>query len=166
VYQASLTTTITVEERENIYHMIRQTIERLQKFSVGANHMGSRYARLLQLLWRKAPKRSDPRETQHPKSIDSRVSALQDHGESDPKSDSNYPDSSGMRGMNTINLTSPGTFSWLGLDAAWGFATQNNSVPGGYDLDNVIATFRLDAFGISFMADFSLLEGDNPNLIF
>jgi hypothetical protein len=72
--------------------------------------------------------------------------------------------------MNTINLTSPGTFSWLGLDAtldaAWGFATQNNSVPGGYDLDNVIATFGLDAFGISFMADFSLLEGDNPNLIF
>ena len=149
---------MTVEEREYIHHMIRQTIERLQKSSVGANHMGSRYARLLQLLWRKAPKRSDPRETQHPKSIDSRVSALQDHGESDPKSDSNYPDSSGMRGMNTINLTSPGTFSWLGLDAAWdaawGFATQNNSVPGGYELGRCYCYFSLGRIRYKFYGRF------------
>src|SRR4051794_25132026 len=47
---------MTDEERTGVRGMINQTIERLQMVSVGANHMGSRYARLLQLLWRKAPK--------------------------------------------------------------------------------------------------------------
>jgi hypothetical protein len=158
---------MTVEERVFIHHVIRQTIERLEKSSVGANHIRSRYARLLQLLWRKAPKRSELRETQNQQSMANRVAVPQDHGQSGPQSNLNLPDSAGMRGINTVNSTPPGTFSWLDLDAAWGFATQNNSLPEGTgDFDDIIADVGLDAFDISFMADFSLLEGDNPKLIF
>ncbi len=129
--------------------------------------MGSRYARLLQLLWRKAAKRSDLRETRNQHSMANRGSALQDHGQTEPKSNLNIPDSRGTMGMNNLNLTISGTFSWLDLDAAWGFATQNSSVPGGTgDLDDIIMDLGLDAFDICSMVDFSLLEGDNPKLIF
>lgn len=56
LYKARSTTTMTDEERTGVRRMISHTIDRLQKASTGAGHMGSRYARLLQLLWRKAPK--------------------------------------------------------------------------------------------------------------
>lgn len=72
-----------------------------------------------------------------------------------------------MSGMDTINLTRPRTFSWLDLDAAWGFATQNNSLPEGTgEFDDIIVDLGLDAFDMSLVADFSLLEGDNSKLIF
>ncbi|KAI6248148.1 hypothetical protein HI914_03754 [Erysiphe necator] len=58
LYKARITTTMTDEERQNIRTMIQNTIGRLQKISDGSNHMGSRYARLLQLLWRKVPRRN------------------------------------------------------------------------------------------------------------
>jgi hypothetical protein len=158
---------MTVEERETTHHMVSQTIENLQKSSVGANHMGSRYARLLQLLWRKAPKRSDPRETQHQQGMENRVAALQDHDQSGTQSNPDLPDHSGTRSMNHVDLAPSGTFSWLDLDAAWGFATQNNGVSGGTgDFDEVIVDLGLGPFDMSLVADFSLLEGDNPKLMF
>jgi hypothetical protein len=150
---------MTVEERESVHHMIIETIEKLHKSSVGANHMGSRYARLLQLLWRKAPKRSDPKESQDQESMANRITVPQDHCQSEPQSNLNLPNSSGMRGTNNLNLTPPGTFSWLDLGATWDFAARNN-------FDDIIADVGLDAYDISFMADFSLLDGDNPKLIF
>lgn len=130
---------MTDEERTGIRHMISQTIEHLQKASVGANHMGSRYARLLQLLWRKPPQRSDLRETQHQQSIDSRVTAPQDHGQSGPQSNFDPTNVSGMGGMNNVSLTPSVTFSWLDLSATWNFATQNNTVSGSpADLEDVM----------------------------
>src|SRR5258708_7418187 len=70
LYKARSTTTMTEEERTGVRRMIDQTIARLQKASVGANHMGSRYARLIQLLWRKAPIPTDQRKPSMPQPMD------------------------------------------------------------------------------------------------
>ena len=73
------------------------------------------------------------------------------------------------------NPNPTGTFSWLDLGATWNFATQNNSVTGSTgDIDDVMveggsgsgsgmSPFDMD---MSLLTDYSLLEGDNPNLIF
>jgi len=61
-------------------------------------------------------------------------------------------------------------FSWLDLGATWNFATQNgnNSSSGSTgDLqDEGLGINELSPFDMSLLTDYSLLEGDNPNLIF
>jgi len=158
---------MTDEERNGVRRMINQTIERLQKASVGANYMGSRYARLLQLLWRKAPKRSDPRDTPHVQSIDRRPKVPQDHGQSGPQSSFDPNNFNGMGGVSNVGIAASRTFSWLDLDATWNFATQNNSLPGSSgELDDVLVDPGMSPFDMGLLTDYSLLEGDNPNLIF
>lgn len=49
LYKARSTTTMSEEERANVRQMISTTIDRLQNASMGSNHMGTRYARLLQV---------------------------------------------------------------------------------------------------------------------
>lgn len=178
LYKARSTTTITEEERIGVKRMIHQTIERLQKASMGHNHMGSRYARLLQMLWRKAPKRADPREA-HRQSIDTRM--VPPHQNQDP----NDPDAGPANfdpnqqqqyiGMNQSQMGGmpapavPGTFSWLDLGATWNFATQNNSgsMSGSSgEMDDVSFDTGVSPFDMNLLTDYSLLEGDNPNLIF
>jgi hypothetical protein len=51
--QAKATITMSDEEGSNIEGMINTTIERLEKSSSGSIQMGSKYSRLLKLLWRK-----------------------------------------------------------------------------------------------------------------
>jgi hypothetical protein len=171
LYKARSTTTMTEEERVGVKRMISQTIERLQKASMGSNHMGSRYARLLQMLWRKAPKRTDAREV-HRQSIDMRMQGLpQDPNNSGP---SNFDPSQQFIGLNQglnqgqMGLAPPGTFSWLDLGATWNFATQNNNSASGSsaELDDASFDTGMSPFDMSILTDYSLLEGDNPNLIF
>lgn len=171
---------MTEEERNGVRHMINQTIERLQKASVGANHMGSRYARLLQLLWRKAPKRKTDRSGQHVYGMDGQLglgqssSNNQQHTSFDPSGTGNFPENMGMGniGANEQFQSRPGgAFSWLDLGATWNFATQNNTLGGSTgDSDNeLMLESGLSPFEMGDLAaftDYSLLEGDNPNLIF
>jgi hypothetical protein len=151
--------------------MINLTIERLQKASVGANHMGSRYARLLQLLWRKPPKRNGAQKHQQQSTIDSRISpALQANPSNfqnqNQQFDPNFPGPIGMNNMQFQPRPS-GTFSWLDLGATWNFATQNNSGAGCTgESDDVMLENGLSPFDMGLLTDYSLLEGDNPNLIF
>jgi hypothetical protein len=187
---------MTDEERTGVRHMINQTIERLQKASVGANHMGSRYARLLQLLWRKAPKPNGTSNTnahgvqQRPSSISERLNAQQNQNQTSTPS-SNSPISSYLPQQHNPNFDpnnqfhamgmgigmnpgatggangAAGTFSWLDLGATWNFATQNNSVSGSAgELDDVMLDTGMSPFDMGLLTDYSLLEGDNPNLIF
>ena len=147
--------------------MINQTIEHLQKASVGANHMGSRYARLLQLLWRIAPKRTDLRETQHRQSINGRVTTPQDHGQSESQPNFDPTNFSGMGGVNNVGPTPSGTFSWLDLGATWNFAMQNNSVSeSSRGSEDVMFETGMDPVDMNLLMDYALLEGDNPTLIF
>jgi hypothetical protein len=153
---------MTSEERISVRHMINQTIERLQKASVGANQIGSRYSRLLQLLWRKAIKCDDPSAAPQSQNIDSKFKSPQDPATSDTPSNFHPNNFNGTRGMNNVDLTPSGPFSWLDLDATWNFATQNNSVASNAD-ELYDAPVDME---VSFLTDYLLLEGDNPGLIF
>jgi hypothetical protein len=176
--QARSTTTMTDEERLGVRHMINQTIERLQKASVGANHMGSRYARLLQLLWRKPPKRNGRVGDLRHQSIDGRFNTPATINPNDNSQPQNFDPNnfnSGMGGMGGINAPINGTgsgFSWLDLGATWNFATQNggNSSSGsaGDPADDGMGLDPngLSPFDLGMLTDYNLLEGDNPNLIF
>ena len=169
LYKARSTTTMTEDERMGVKRMITQTIERLQKASVGSNHMGSRYARLLQMLWRKAPKRTEPREA-HRHSIDSRLQGQglpQDPNNPGP---ANFTPNQQFMGMSQgqMGLAPPGTFSWLDLGATWNFATQNNHSASASSAEVEEGSFDtgMSPFDMNVLTDYSLLEGDNPNLIF
>jgi hypothetical protein len=72
-----------------------------------------------------------------------------------------------MRGVNNVGPTPLGTFSWLDLGATWNFAMQNNSVSGSFgDLEADMFDTGTNPFDMSFLTDYSLLESDNPTLIF
>lgn len=178
LYKARSTTTMTEEERTGVRHLINQTIERLQRASVGANHMGSRYARLLQLLWRKAPKRN-PNANQQSSSIESRLNP----NTSAPNPTANPTDPSqfdqvsypthGQFGGGMNNMGAPPGFSWLDLGATWNFATQNGNSSSGSagegrdgDEGSLGLGSEMSPFDMNLLTDYSLLEGDNPNLIF
>lgn len=169
---------MTEEERTGVRHLINQTIERLQRASVGANHMGSRYARLLQLLWRKAPKRSQPTR----QSIDSRLntsapSQSQNHPSDQSQPQHNHYDqiSYPLQNPNFGGMAShqpAAGFSWLDLGATWNFATQNGNTSSSGSAGDVGDDGSLGGLGevspfdMNLLTDYSLLEGDNPNLIF
>lgn len=178
LYKARSTTTMTDEERLGVRHMINQTIDRLQKASVGANHMGSRYARLLQLLWRKPPKRNGRVGDLRNQSIDGRFNTPATINPNDNSQPQNFDPNNfngGMGGMGGMNAPINGSgsgFSWLDLGATWNFATQNggNSSSGSAgdpaDDGTGLDANGLSPFDLGMLTDYSLLEGDNPNLIF
>ncbi|KAL3420567.1 C6 transcription factor [Phlyctema vagabunda] len=170
LYKARSTTTMTEEERTGVRRMINQTIDRLQKASVGPNHMGSRYSRLIQMLWRKPPKANQD-ATRH-QSIDGRLKAPENELPTTILNvyNPNTAFDMGMTNMATTNVPN-GTFSWLDLGATWNFATQNNntSVSGGStgEMDDMMGVDTgMSPFDMSLLTDYRLLDGDNPNFIF
>ena len=139
--------------------------------------MGSRYARLLQLLWRKAPKRSQPPK----QSIDSRLNTSAPNQSLDPSQQQNaqqydhltYPMQTQNPGQNfNAGMQPAAGFSWLDLGATWNFATQNGGTTsssgsaGDVGDDGSLGLGEVSPFDMNLMTDYSLLEGDNPNLIF
>lgn len=162
LYKARSTTTMTEEERTGVRRMIDQTISRLQKASMGANHMGSRYARLIKLLWRKAPIPADQRKVSA--SIPPPMGSHLKQQYTDPSSLSPGFDPN-QGNIGNMEFTPSGTFSWLDLGATWNFATQNNSITCSSPDDEVMDT-GMNLLDMRGMTDYSLLERDNPNLIF
>ncbi|KAH8790957.1 hypothetical protein F5882DRAFT_449957 [Hyaloscypha sp. PMI_1271] len=185
LYKARSTTTMTEEERLFVRHMIHQTIERLQKASVGLNHMGSRYARLLQLLWRKPPKHStkqhqnqrnqsiiDPRlnlpNPNEPPSSSQNQNQQQSYDPTDPN---NFAQNINQMGMGANGGAGHG-FSWLDLGATWNFATQNgigdhSSTGSAGDLEPEAGGIaELSPFDLGLLTNYSLLDGEGAGLIF
>jgi hypothetical protein len=180
LYKARSTTTMTVDERNDVRRMINDTTERLEKASIGTNHMGSRYSRLLRLLWRKAPKR--PRDSQQQRAGPS----YWNNTTCNPSLPNHQPPSTFNQSsqyplpLNPINMDnnpvqmqsrpSNAAFSWLDLGATWNFATQNNGGSDGESdannmmMDNGLSPFDVGDLGM--LTDYSMLEGDNPNLVF
>lgn len=175
------------EERAGLRHMITSTMDRLQKSSIGANNMGTRYSRLLQLLWRKTPKKhnttNNPSSSLEPGQPRSHSQQIANGNNTQfgtattqpPPFENTSPYATDMTmpslGDNEFGVGPSGTFSWLDLGAAWSFATQNNTVSvisGGSsnDLDLNSGDGRRSSFDIGLLADYSLLNENNPNLIF
>lgn len=140
--------------------------------------MGNRYARLLQLLWRKPPKRDTARH----QSIDARLvsgpndtainPALQNTGY-DPNT--SYGPGFGPQGLGGMNNggAAPG-FSWLDLGATWNFATQNGnthsssgSASDPQDEGGVGGLGdNISPFDMALLTDYNLLDGDGSNFVF
>jgi hypothetical protein len=63
----------------------------------------------------------------------------------------------------------PSGFSWLDLGGAMSFATQNNSGGSTGESDDMLLENGLSPYDMdNMLSDYSytLLDGDNPNLIF
>ncbi|EKG15056.1 Transcription factor fungi [Macrophomina phaseolina MS6] len=60
LFRAKIVGVIEGEEERGIRRMIDETIDRLQRSSVGMQHLGSRYSQLLKLLWEKADNHKPP----------------------------------------------------------------------------------------------------------
>lgn len=172
------------EERTGLRYMINQTIERLQKSSVGANNMGTRYSRLLQLLWRKAPKKNGTNTNKSPclehglpkpfeiNSPRFGIPTTQPSPFENTTYGTNVPIPNLGENDFTGGPTPTGTFSWLDLGATWSFATQNNTSVGSgsagdFDMDDqMVGDNRSNSFDMGLFTDYRLLNEDNPNLIF
>ncbi|TQS37170.1 hypothetical protein Golomagni_02364 [Golovinomyces magnicellulatus] len=172
LYKVRITTNLKDNERQKIRVMIQKTIELLQTNSNGPNHMGSRYARLLQMLWRKIPKRNERNDifvNDASRSIS--VGAVQFGNECVIADSENLAIKSVSldQKLNNLHSTTPNnldnglqtnrfqpyffsnpkatSFSWLDLDATWNFATKNN---GGDDSSTgSICDFKYEITNIS-----------------
>jgi len=71
--------------------------------SVGPNHMGSRYARLLHMLWSKVPKRVEPRDQPRQQNIDPQLQQPQGF----------LPNNFNMEGLTPNSLPQNGTFRYV-----------------------------------------------------
>jgi len=103
--------------------MINETIERLQRASVGTQHLGSRYARLLKRLWRKADREQSPPEPDETNMETSNTA---------PKDfiDNNQHNSQATPGYGDLTNSAAAIplydFNWLDLDAVGQFAMDEN----------------------------------------
>lgn len=52
---------MSAQEVAGVRRMVQDTISRLQKAGVNQDHMGTRYAQLLLMLWRATPSKDDDR---------------------------------------------------------------------------------------------------------
>lgn len=162
-------------ERSDIRAMVNRIIDLLQKASAGAGDMGSRYSRLLQLLWCRPPKKSIQREKVHPQSINNLIIPTSNQPNvmsSNQMYDQALFNTLGMPNTGEGNLPNGSTFSWLDLGAAWSFATQNNSSTGSGstgDVGDVMvepgASFSPYDVNMNLFPDFRLLD-DSTSLIF
>jgi hypothetical protein len=111
LYKALATGTMSNEEKEAVRRMVIETVSRLQKSSTSPTHVGARYAKLINLLWRRPPKHN-PADTAKTTSTSNTITNTQ----------------ADQNAMNMIDNNIPlGTFSWLDLDSVGNFATQNNA---------------------------------------
>jgi hypothetical protein len=152
--------------------MVNDTIDVLQKASAGANHMGSRYSRLLQLLWRKSPKKRQPKEKPRPQSIDSILQPPLHPNAGMSNADVYGPNAySGLQMPSGADGTAGymNAFSWLDLPATWSYATQNDSVSGsGGEMDDVLGDTGSSGISpyemnLGTMTDYRLLGDNNAN---
>jgi hypothetical protein len=161
-------------ERSDIRAMVNRIIDLLQKASTGAGDMGSRYSRLLQLLWCRPPKKSIQRDKVHPQSINNLIiptSSQPNMMAHNQMYDQNAFNNFSMANTGDGNIPNRSTFSWLDLGAAWSFATQNNSSSGSAgDMTDVMvepgASFSPYDANMNLLTDYRLLNDDSSSLIF
>lgn len=99
------------EERDAVTRMVGETVICLRKSSTNASHIGTRYAKLITLLWRRPPKQKRPKP-------DTEQEATPNGTKYQPT----FECQDQVGGDLSLNA-----FSWLDLSAVGDFATRNNS---------------------------------------
>jgi hypothetical protein len=123
LYRARCVGVLSHEEEHSVRAMVQETINRLERSGLGNQHPGSRYSRLLRLLWDKVERKE--------RKGDLRTSATLKNPYR-PGSVSGGP-TPGSVGGSTISHDSPavtemmGDFSWTDLDAIGDFVVNGNA---------------------------------------
>lgn len=163
------------QERFDIRRMISAAIDRLERSSTGANQTGSRYSRLLQLLWRKAP-RTMMMDGGPTPSLGQTPLPHQDGMLSAPAFDSSAFSGLDIPDIGNGQPDNGGTFSWLDLGGAWNYVTADDGMGGvgnamhsqGMGMDEAMANAEPGPYSmnLNLLADYRLLGDDSPGLIF
>jgi hypothetical protein len=175
--KARATTNMSEDERSDIRHLVIRIIDLLRKSSTTGSDMGSRYARLLQLLWNRPTKRAQTQPPQkiRPQSIDHLLIQPPDQQNMVPEGHVYDPNSyNALQIANADGVPPSGnTFSWLDLGAAFSFATQNNTLaqtagelPDMSMGDSSSSGFSPYDLNMNMLTDYRLLNDENATLIF
>ncbi|QIW95388.1 hypothetical protein AMS68_000906 [Peltaster fructicola] len=112
LYRARCVGALSTEEEQSVRAMVQETISRLERAGFGNQHPGSRYSRLLRLLWDKVERKD--RKSHH-------MATLQNPYR--PGSES----STGMNDSSPAVTEVIGEFSWTDLEAVGRFVVNGNS---------------------------------------
>lgn len=144
LFRARIVGVIEGEEERGIRRMIDETIDRLQRSSVGTqqHHLGSRYSQLLKLLWEKAdnhkpagrggrsgghmgrPRNNNPYSGEGPTAMSQATPA------SSSQAGSASMGESPMANNNSNNVEAIGDFSWTDLNTIGEFAVSQGQLTG------------------------------------
>ena len=113
VFLYKATGTMSTEEKDAVTRMVGETVMCLRKSSTNTSHIGTRYAKLISLLWRRPPKQKEP--------------APINVGPTSTPNGTAFPPTVPSNDVSENDL-SINAFSWLDLSAVGDFATRNNSV--------------------------------------
>jgi hypothetical protein len=119
LYRARCVGVLAADEEQSVRAMVQETINRLERSGLGPQHPGSRYSRLLSLLWDKV-ERKETRERRN-------TSTLQNPYRPGSVTSGPVPPSIGPLSQDSPALTEPmGDFSWTDLEAIGNFAVNGN----------------------------------------
>ncbi|TKA62216.1 hypothetical protein B0A49_09193 [Cryomyces minteri] len=151
LYRARCVGVMSADEERSVRSMVKETVSRLQRSSVGTQHLGNRYSQLLELLWAKVDQ-THSRKSQYRKQERESATTLQN-----PYRPVSTPATTGSGGLEEMTDTSPaiteqmGDFSWTDLDAVGNFAVNGNQ---GNDPDSLLQGFLPADMGAWDMGNF------------
>jgi hypothetical protein len=108
---------MSLQEESGVRHMIVKTVEQLQRASVSPQDLGSRYARLLELLWLK-PKSTPTNGTHEVRPLNSMPSSGSLH--TSPLANPTY-----------MEFSPAYDFSWLDLEAVGDYVISTDQIATG-----------------------------------
>ena len=146
LYRARCVGVLSADEENSVRAMVQETVQRLERSGLGSQHPGSRYSRLLRLLWDKV-ERKDRKEARN-------TATLQNPYRPGSMGGGPTPGSIGSAASHeSPALTEPmGDFSWTDLDAIGNFAV-NGSGPTMNPADNEWWSGFLPADSNNFLFD-------------
>ncbi|KAF2727344.1 hypothetical protein EJ04DRAFT_582103 [Polyplosphaeria fusca] len=140
LYRARCTGVISGDEDRAIRAMINETVNRLQRSSVGSGtsiqHPGSRYSQLLKLLWAKVPRKDRASRTYHHPGTHVANTPLDTNGfQQAPAAVSHHtPSQTGSADNQSPTATEHmGDFGWTDLGAVGDFAINGSGAIGPVD---------------------------------
>lgn len=130
LYRARCAGVLAADEEQSVRAMVHETVNRLERAGTGSQHPGSRYSRLLRLLWDKVERRDHRRDEAHHRATlqnpyrpgSSTVAAA-----SAPADSMSLADDSPSAGA----AEAMGDFSWTDLHAIGDFAVNGNNGGNG-----------------------------------
>ncbi|KAK5134201.1 hypothetical protein LTR08_006861 [Meristemomyces frigidus] len=125
LYRARCAGVLSADEEHSVRHMVHETITRLERSGIGSHHPGTRYSRLLKLLWDKVDGKRERRESRS-------AATLRDPYRPGSLGGPATGSSSSAPTNDSPAITEVmGDFSWTDLDAIGNFAVNGNNGASG-----------------------------------